>query len=523
MNLSNTVFGKWARYWVVCLVSAASTTAAAQTAGAPQAAPPTKGSDAAGASLGPQSPADDAAAKAAAEAAAREQQARKALEEQQAREINQLRADLETLRNQQVEDRQVRAESIDALNAQLDAFKAKAAQAPPQVLTARLGVSLTGYLQADWVVHNQSSQNQLNPSGVPLNLDEFFIRRARLRAAIERWWVAGLVEFDGNTVNGAQARIIGAEASLKFPPERGDPLPLLMATIGLFKVPFGFEVVQSDRDRLFLERSTAEHGLFPGEYDAGIRLQGGWRFVRYVVAVMDGEPIGEKTFPLHDPNNAKDVVGRVGIDTPIAPGVWVAGGFSGLSGTGFHAGTPATKATVVWNDANGNGTVQQGEITVVPGSTAVGSQNFSRFGYGADLRLGFDIPSLGATVLWSELYWAKNLDRGVLPADPVAFGRDYRELGLYVALTQEVGQHAQVGFRYDFYNPDADSVNTVMGATKPTAFGYQTLSFVAALQAPSGRLIAEYDVNRNHNGRDLEGNPTNLADDVFTIRGEVKF
>ncbi len=503
-------------------MSAASTTAAAQTAGAPPAAPPTKGSDAA-APFGPQSPADDAAAKAAAEAAASEQQARKALEEQQAREINQLRADLETLRNQQVEDRQVRAEAVDALNAQLATSRAQATLVPPEVLTARLGVSLTGYVQADWIVKNQSSQDQLNPSGVPLNLNEVFIRRARLRAAIDRWWVAGLVEFDGNTVNGPQARIIGAEASLKFPPERGDPLPLLMATIGLFKIPFGFEVVQSDRDRLFLERSTAEHGLFPGEYDAGIRLQGGWRFVRYVVAMMDGEPIGERTFPLRDPNNAKDFVGRVGIDTPIAPGVWVAGGFSGLSGTGFHAGTPVTKATVVWNDANGNGTVQQGEITVVPGSNAVASQNFSRFGYGADLRLGVNVPSLGATVLWSELYWAKNLDRGVLPADPVFFGRDYRELGLYVAVTQELGQHAQVGVRYDFYNPDADSVNTVEGATKPTAFAYQTLSFVAALQAPSGRLIAEYDINRNHNGRDLEGNPTNLADNVFTIRGEVKF
>ena len=148
-------------------MSAASTTAVAQTAGAPQPAPPTKGSDAA-APFGPQSQADDAAAKAAAEAAS-EQQARKALQEQQAREIAQLRADLEILRNQQVEDRQVRAEAVDALNAQLEASRARAAQASPEVLTARLGVSLTGYLQADWVVHNQSSQDQLNPSGVPLN------------------------------------------------------------------------------------------------------------------------------------------------------------------------------------------------------------------------------------------------------------------------------------------------------------------------------------------------------------------
>jgi hypothetical protein len=502
----------------------ASTTAAAQTTGAPAAAPPTKGSDAA-APFGPESPADDAAAKAAAEAAAREREARDAREAAQAREIAQLRADLETLRNQQVEDRQVRAEAVDALNARAEALRAEAALAPPEVLTARLGVSLTGYAQADWVVNSQSSQNQLSPSGAPLNQNEIFIRRARLRAAVDRWWVAGLVEFDGNTVNGATARIIGAEASLKFPPERGNPLPLLMATIGLFKIPFGFEVGQSDRERLFLERSTAEHGLFPGEYDAGVRLQGGWRFARYAFAFMDGEPIGEKTaFPLRDPNGAKDFVGRVGIDTPIAPMVWVAGGFSGLSGTGFHPGTPATKATLQFTDRDGNGVLSgPSEIMVIPGASATPSQDFSRFGYGADLRFGVDEPVLGATILWSEIYWAKNLDRGVLPADPVAFGRDYREFGLYVGVTQDLGPHLQAGFRYDFYNPDADSVNTIMGATKPTALAYQTFAFAAALRAPSGRLIAEYDLNRNHNGLDPEGNPVNLPSNTFTIRGEVSF
>jgi hypothetical protein len=518
--LANNAFGKWARYLVVCFASAASTTAAAQTAGAPGATPPTKRSDAAP-PFGPQSPAEYEAAKAAAEEAARAQQAR---EDAQAKEIAQLRADLEVLRNQQVEDRQVRYEAVDKLAAQIDANAARVAEAPPSVLTARLGLSLTGFVQADWMVHNQASQNQLNPSGVPLNQTEIFIRRARLRAALERSWVAGLVEFDGNTTNGTQARLIGAEASLKVPGERGAP-PILMATIGLFKIPFGFEVGQSDRERLFLERSTAEHGLFPGEYDAGLRLQGAWRFARYAFAVMDGEPIGEKTgFALRDPNYQKDFLGRVGIDAPLSSTVWVAGGFSGLSGTGFHPGTPATKSTLQFTDRDGNGVLSGlNEIQVIPGSAATPSQNFSRFGYGADLRIGVNEPSLGATVLWSELYWAKNLDRGVLPADPVAFGRDYREFGLYVGLTQELGPHWQAGFRYDFYNPDADSVNTVAGATKPTALAYQTFAFAAALRAPSGRLIAEYDVNRNHNGRDMLGNPVNLPSNDFIIRGEVSF
>jgi hypothetical protein len=465
----------------------------------------------------------DAATPEAASVAAAAAAATAEREAKEARERAALRADLDALRSELAVERAARASAETALAAHLDMLSTEVRQEPPEVLTARLGLSLTGYVQADWVVKNQLSQDQLNTSGVPLNQDQIMIRRARLRASLDRWWVAGLLEFDGNTVNGAQARLIGAEASLKWPPERGNPLPILMATVGLFKIPFGFEVGQSDRERLFLDRSTAEHGLFPGEYDAGVRLMGGWRFTRYALAVMDGEPIGERTFPLRDPNSSKDVVGRVGIETPITPAVWVAGGFSGLSGKGFHAGTQATKSTVQWNDLNGNGVLDPGETVVIPGASAVASQNFSRFGYGGDLRIGVNEPSLGATVLYSEIYWAKNLDRGILPADPVSFGRDYRELGLYVGITQDVGPHAQAGIRYDFYNPDADSVNTVMGATTPAALAYQTLAFAAALRATSGRLIAEFDLNRNHNGRDLQGNPTNLAADAFIIRGEVSF
>ena len=354
-----------------------------------------------------------AAAKAAAEVEARDRVER----EQQARDLAALRAEVNALRAQLDADQKARTDAEAALAAQVQAAQAQANQAPPQVSTARPGVSLTGYLQADWVVHNQSSQDQLSSSGAPLNQDEIFIRRARLRAAIDRWWVAGLIEFDGNTVNGTQARLIGAEASVKWPPERGNPLPILMATVGLFKIPFGYEVGQSDRERLFLERSTAEHGLFPGEYDAGLRLMGGWRFVRYVFAVMDGEPIGEKSSDaLHDPNRNKDFVGRLGVDTPLSDTVWFAGGFSGLSGTGFHAGTAATKSTVQWVDRNGDGVFNNiNELIVVPGVAAQPSANFSRFGYGADLRLGVNEPSVGATVLYGEVYWAQNLDRGNPP------------------------------------------------------------------------------------------------------------
>ena len=283
-------------------------------------------------------------------------------------ELAQLRAEIEGERNYRAALAASLASRVDTLTITVDN-----PNATPTVAAARTGLSLTGFVQSDLQLR-QSSQDQLDAAGVPLNQETFQIRRARLKAVVERDWVAGALELDGNTVNGPQVRILNAEASLKWPPARGG-IPLVMATIGAFKIPFGYEVgTQSDRERLFMERSTASRALFPGEYDIGVRLMGGWRFVRYALAVQNGNPIGDRAFAFRDPNSAKDVTGRIGVDTPIVDTVWIAGGFSGLTGKGFHAGTSATKPVVQWSDSNGDGAFNQGELVVVPGTAAVPSR-----------------------------------------------------------------------------------------------------------------------------------------------------
>ena len=385
-------------------------------------------------------------------------------------------------------------------------------------------MSLNGFLQAD-VAIRQSAQDQLNTAGAPLNSDRFNIKRARIRAALDREYITGAVEFDGNTTNGPTARVLDAEASLRWPARSAGELPIIMATIGAFKIPFGFEVGQSDRDRLFLERSTAERAFFPGEYDLGARLQGGWHALRYQFAVMNGEPAGESTgFPGRDPNHQKDFVGRIGIEAPLVERLIVSAGVSALSGTGFHPGTPATKPTIQWQDRNQDGIFQPTEVTETPGKAATPSANFTRQAVGFDLRLVGRLLSLGETTAYGELYLAKNLDRAILPADPKGIaGRDLNELGGYFGITQEICRHGIVGFRYDYYNPDRDSTDTQLGFVVPQTFMYQTFAFTAALQAAAGRLIVEYDINTNHQGRDANGLPANLKDNAVSLRGEVKF
>jgi hypothetical protein len=423
-------------------------------------------------------------------------------------------------------EREAREKQLAAeYDARLDKRLAETQKAPPSV-SGNQGLALSGFVQAD-LSFRQSSQEQINSStGAPLNENRFVLRRARLRTSYDASPWSAALELDANTVNGGQVRVIGAEASARLP--GSSPMPLAMATVGLFKIPFGWEVMESDRDRLFLERSTVVRALFPGEYDLGARVQGGWQFLRYAVAVQNGEPMGSKTFALRDPNKAKDVVGRVGIDALVGSLTRVFGGVSALYGRGFHKGTPATKSTLSWSDSNEDGIFQNGEMGLSAGQAAQPSANFSRFALGADARLSLTLPWLGQTVLYGEFIWAQNLDRAIMLADPLqgskeGSARDVRELGYYVGLVQDIGTHFQLGVRFDSYNPDRDSTDRQSALVVPSSMSYRTIALAGALRSGPARLVFEYDINRNHLGRTSTGLPTNLADNVFAVRTEVKF
>jgi hypothetical protein len=399
---------------------------------------------------------------------------------------------------------------------------------PPRVGASGVGISLGGYLQSEYVVR-QSSQDQLDStSGQPLNEDRILVRRARLLLDFNRTYGEGGLEFDGNTVKGATARLLGARASFKLPGRESGDGPLLMGSIGAFRVPFGLEVLQSDIDRPFMERSTASRAFFPSEFDLGLRVQGAWQYLRYAVAVMNGDPVDEQAYPALDPNHQKDVMGRVGVQVASNHGLSLASGVSALYGTGFHSGTLASKPVVSWIDTDGNGVFTTSEITATSGTSASSSRNFPRYAVGADVLLSATLfperTYLGPTTLYGEFIWATNLDRGIQPADPFGvLARDSREMGYFAAITQAIGHHGLVGFRYDFYDPDRDHYLRVAGDLVPSDSSYHTWTIMGALVTTWGRLMVQYDINRNHLGVSSAGTSGNLADNAFTLRGEVRF
>jgi hypothetical protein len=395
--------------------------------------------------------------------------------------------------------------------------------AAKELSTLGVKVGLGGFLQTDFT-WRQSSEEQLDPATrEPLNQTRFLVRRARLRPKVEYGPFSASLEADFNTVAGAQVRLVGAEVSAAWELD-DEPGPVLKGTVGLFKTPFGFEVLQSDRVRVFLERSNVVRALFPGEYDLGVRAQGEWRFLRYAVALMNGKPIGEKLLQDKAPLAPRDVVGRVGVDAEFVPEVRLEAGFSALVGSGFHPGSAATKDQLTWRDLNGDNQAQASELAIISGQPAQPSSTFGRQAVGGDVHLTLDLLPLGRTHLMGELVWSKNLDRALSPSDPVASGRDLRGLGWHAGLTQELTPSFVLGVRYDRYNPDLDALESRSAQVLPRDQTFSTLAVVAGfVYRPLFRLLVEYDHNLNPLGRDATGQPTTLLDDSLTVRAEVQF
>ncbi len=309
-------------------------------------------------------------------------------------------------------------------------------------------------------------------NGAPTNGDFFRLRRARLRTEFAPSEGTRLVfEIDPTPAGGA----IGGTGTIARTVEAvgiahwTDTVTTEIAA-GIFKIPFGREVLQSDADRPFIERSWGEQNLTPGEFDTGARAyttwtNGGKSFVAQV-ALVNGQTEGEPTFSLDpDLNQGKDVVGRMNFDF----GDWVDFGGSGYFGYGqvVSAAQLRFKQFIRWA-ANG--------------------------------ELGFHhtfSPDVGATKVFAEITFAQNLDRGVhysfaLPAIPTNINApvaSLNERSIWARLEQDLSRWVTIGFRWDQYTPDTSQSDDA----RDTFGGVAVLHFTSWLQ-----LMAEYDHAIDH-------------------------
>jgi hypothetical protein len=375
---------------------------------------------------------------------------------------------------------------------------------------------LAGYAQVDYL-RLQRSLDELGDGGrEALNEDRFTVRHARFR--LDRDWdyvgLTAITELFGNEPG---IRPVAFDLHAGLPGLRDASEPLVQVQAGLIRVPFGYENYQeSDPERFFGERTLFAYGLVPGRYDLGAALSGHILGVDWVVAAQNGEPLEAGDFSYQDPNAAKDFAGRVRISGEV------------LYGTGFSPGTPPSKDTFEWRDLNEDGRVLASELIPIPGSAGRASQNFNRWGLGADLQLWTDIPRLGELFVYGEVALAVNLDRAIAVADPVLLGRDQRSLGFYIAAVQELTKHASLGVRFEQYDPNADALELFDGMTVVTRRRFRTLTSGVAGHLPlgggvRGKILAEYEAQRNSLGRDNQGRPAQLDNDTLRIRMELRF
>ena len=381
------------------------------------------------------------------------------------------------------------------------------------------GIVVTGYLQAQLENHEES-EDQIRPGGGTLNQNRFLVRRGRVKIAREWEYSSVMMELDGNTTKGPSFSLWHAEASVLLRGGKPAPAPALVKlTGGIFDAPFGYELLESPRTRWFTERSVQSRAFFPSEPDLGARLSGQVGWLRYAFAFMNGNPLGEPTsFAGQDPNSHKDFVGRVGAVVPVDD-FEVSGGVSVLNGQGFIKGTDATKNTLVWSDDNQDRKVQvDTEILPQPATAASPSRNFRHWAMGADLQTRLKTPA-GWTTLYGEVQLGSNIDRGLFIVNPSVASQDTRELGYYIALTQEVSPYGAVGFRMDYYNPNADFLGFQSGKLVTVSQRIRTYSPMVALVVPGrARLVFQYDFIRDFLGRDVRGVPNDLANDAWTLR-----
>lgn len=322
-------------------------------------------------------------------------------------------------------------------------------------------VHISGYLQPQmiWQFYNAAASPNVGaggtlPSGVgandvvaspnalygataptTTNPDAFLLRRARLQVELEpNEYSRFVMEIDPIPLGGPEAGIgtiarnVEADGIVHW-----DEEVRTVFGMGIFRVPFGYEMLEIDAHRPFIEHSWWEQNVFPGEYDTGAKAYTtalGHR-LDVQVALLNGQMLGEKTFSVvPDLNKGKDIVGRAS-----------------------YSFGPA--------DVGISGYYGQGQEVLL---SQLAFKQYPRWAFNVEAALHHRFFHIGETKVRGEFDLGQNMDRGVyygalalpgLPSDIVNGSVTNRnEIGGFIRVEQDFTRWATLGVRYDFYSPD---------------------------------------------------------------------
>jgi hypothetical protein len=274
----------------------------------------------------------------------------------------------------------------------------------------------SGYIQAQYV-NDERSTNELNSPTATRNLDQFSVRRARVKFTYQfsptsRFVLQPDITSSGVTLKDGYVEFTEPWTTWKH-----------TLTAGQFNWPFGFEIMYSSSSREVPERSRVVRTLFPGERDRGVMLSGlglGER-LSYRVAVVNGTGTSQS----FDFNKRKDVVARLG-----------------YSFGAFDVGASAYRGS-----------------DLVTTSTNARGREFDKERYGVDFQWATPVPGLG---LRGEYITGRQA-----PSSGTARTESHDVDGWYLYAVQNLGTRHQFVVRLDEYDADSDVDNNAIRTVNP--------------------------------------------------------
>lgn len=329
-------------------------------------------------------------------------------------------------------------------------------------------IKLSGYIQGRFEWHDDSKDG-VDAANKPATTTRFLVRRGRLKATYLGQYAEFMLQIDAAS---SGVSLKDAEATFIEPWSGWD----LRFTVGQFKVPFGYELLQSSGERQMPERARVITTLFPGERDRGFRFQLKHDWLRFYAAVINGNTVNDSLYGGNDSNAMKDFAGRVGVDFD-----WLVIGLSGYIGEGV-----GTKL---------------GDLAAMPPTTAVLTK-YTKARAGLDVQAYFDVPSVGGLALKGEAIIAKDFDAKA--------GAATTPFGFWAAAIQSFGTDFNLFIRADYFDPNTDKASD------------GTFTFGGGAQyffSPHVKLGAIYE----HPISEVAAGASDKKDDILTLQMQAMF
>lgn len=426
-------------------------------------------------------------------------------------------------------------------------------------------LKLSGYIQSQFQYADSSGQNSFNGGNFPSGTDKrFSVRRGRLKVqydavANERGISTSqyVLQFDvtekGLAIKDAYVKIT-------------DPwIGWFALTSGMQNRPFGYEITYTSNWRESPERGRMSQIIFPGERDAGAMLtfQGPkstrWNWLKLDAGVFNGTGARGPGLDASDFDKYKDFIGRVGMTkSTISENIKYALGFSYYYGGFRHDQSDTYK---YGTDSNGvKGFVLDIKKADVPTNVSA-RQSIKRNYIGVDAQISIDWAP-GITTLRGE--YIQGIQPGtsgsttsaaapflntntyvVIDTSGIAqtvtttstfasdlYSRNFN--GGYFYFLQNILQTpVQLIVKYDWYDPNTkvkgDEIGKKMSGknyktTNASDIKFNTWGFGLTYHWDANvKFTAYYEVVKNETSQYLSNYMSDIKDNLFTLRLQIKF